>query len=153
MSQSNESAAAAPGRPLRKELVAMTVLGVDWGQRRIGLAIKPAGQDWPLPRRTLTVKDEARAIEALRHEIKANGAQAVVVGLPEHPDPTQAAEIKRFCRKTRQGMSGVRWFFVDERLTTQRADELSLELPGHKPTDDLAAALILDSFIMSCPVN
>ena len=35
-------------------------------------------------------------------------------------------------------------------LTTEQADSLSLDRPGQKPTDDLAAVLILETFIQSC---
>jgi putative Holliday junction resolvase len=125
-------------------------LGVDWGRRWIGLAIKPAGQDWPLPQATMTVTGEEQAIQALREAIARSQAQAVVVGLPVHPDPAQSRQIKRFSRKTRQGMTGVRWFFVDERLTSQAAESLSPRGAGRRPADDLAAALILETFLQTC---
>lgn len=134
----------------RADAVEMTLLGVDWGAARIGVAIKPAGQDWALPRGILTVRAEKDAIEALRREITEAGAQGVVVGLPLAPDGTdsvQSRAIKRFCRKARQSVTGVRWLFVDETLTTQAADELARETPGRRPTDDLAAKLILETFL------
>lgn len=154
----NMAAAADPGSeapasqpPLSQAaMAAMTILGMDWGARRIGLAIKPAGQDWALPSRVLTVRDEPSAIQAVREAIGAGGVQAVVAGLPLHADPAQAAQVRRFCRKAREHLRGVRWFFVDESLTTQQADTLSVDRPSHKPTDDLAAALILETFIRSC---
>jgi putative Holliday junction resolvase len=140
-------------------MLAMTLLGVDWGRRRIGLAIKPAGQDWPLPSQTLTTGDEREAMDGLREAILRSGAQGVVVGLPLHPDPAQAREIKRFCRKTRQAITGVRWFFVDESLSTKAAEDLAQAHPlsagrlhrTDRPSDDLAAAIILETFIQSCP--
>lgn len=144
------SAPEGPGRPTRAEAMALTILGMDWGRRRIGLAIKPAGQDWPVPQATRVVAHEGQALTVVREAVARSQAQAVVVGLPLHDDPTQAHEIKRFCRKARQGMSGVRWFFVDETLTTQAADSLSLARPSRRPTDDLAAKLILESFLQTC---
>lgn len=128
----------------------MTLLGVDWGRRRIGLAIKPAGQDWPLPQATLVTANETQALAALREAIQRAGAEGVVVGLPLHPDSAQAREIRRFCRKARAETRGVRWFFVDEAFTTQAADELNRAAPGRRPTDDLAATLILATFIARC---
>lgn len=129
----------------------MTLLGVDWGRRRIGLAIKPAGQDWALPQATLVTPNEALALAGLRAAIERAGAAGVVVGLPVHPNPEQAREIKRFCRKARAATRGVRWFFVDEAFTTQAADELRRAAgPGRRPTDDLAATLILETFLAHC---
>ena len=84
-----------------KEVVALTLLGIDWGERRMGVAIKPAGQDWPIPKEILHVRGEDEAVAALRRVIAASGAGAVVVGLPIHSlvDPlhfmghVQAVEI------------------------------------------------------------
>jgi putative holliday junction resolvase len=139
-----------PARPGRAEIVAWTLLGIDWGRRRIGLAIKPAGLDWALARGVLEPADEAAAIAALHELIRSETAQGVVVGLPLHPDPTQADEIRRFCRRARRATRGVRWFFVDERLTSQAADSISLDSPSRRPTDDLAAVAILETFLQSC---
>lgn len=140
-----------PGKGLSRDaMIPMAILGMDWGARRIGLAIKPAGQDWALPQRVASVRNEAGAIDLVLEAIKSNGAQAIVVGLPLNNDPTQADQIRRFCRKARRNTRGVRWFFTDERLTTQHADSLSVDRPSHKPTDDLAAALILESFLNQC---
>ena len=145
------SPAAAPDKPTRDATVAMTLLGIDWGARRIGLAIKPAGQDWPLPQGIIDATGEQEAMAALREAITRAGADGVVVGLPLHPDPEQSRRIKRFCRKARRATTGVRWFFIDESLTTQAAAIQSLEgAVGRRPDDDLAAALILETFIQSC---
>jgi putative Holliday junction resolvase len=129
----------------------MTLLGVDYGRRRLGLAVKPAGQDWALPRRVLVVGEAAEAAAGLAEALSETGAQGVVVGLPTDADPTMAREVRRFCRKARQGIAGVRWFFVDETLTSQAADSISLDSPSRRPTDDLAAKLILETFLQTCP--
>jgi putative Holliday junction resolvase len=144
--------AAAPAPLTREDAVAMTLLGVDWGRRRIGLAIKPAGQDWSLPQATLHTPNEKIALDGLRQAVERAGAGGVVVGLPLHPNPEQVREIRRFTRKAREGMRGVRWFFIDEAFTTQAADDLSHQDPtrGRRPTDDLAATLILQQFIGQC---
>ena len=130
----------------------MTLLGVDYGRRRVGLAVKPAGQDWPLPRAVLTVAGEAEAIAGLARAASETAAAGVVVGLPLNQDPEMAREVKRFCRKARRSIRGARWFFVDEALTSQAADAISLDSPRRRPTDDLAASLILETFLQSCPL-
>lgn len=137
-------------RLTRDEAVAMALLGVDWGARRIGLAFKPAGQDWALPRAVLDCAGEQDAIDALRKSIADSGAQAVVVGLPLNQDPAMAQRVKRFCRRAREGMTGIRWFFVDEYLTSNEADSISVDKGHRRPTDDLAAKLILETFVQSC---
>ncbi len=134
----------------RSQAVEMTLLGLDWGRRRMGLAIKHAGRDWALPKAVLTPTNEQDAIEQLRGAIEQSRPGGVVVGLPIHPDPSRAQEIKRFCRRARQGLRGVRWFFADERLTTEAADSISMDRPAKRPTDDLAAVMILETFLQSC---
>ena len=142
---------AKPSHLTREQARALTLLAVDWGERRIGLALKPAGQDWAVPSRVLTVKSETEAIGMLREAIAACRAQGVVVGLPIHGNPTQANVIRRFCRKARSGQRGTRWFFVDERMTSEAADAISVDSPSRRPTDDLAATLILETFLQTCP--
>lgn len=140
-----------PSRPSRDEAVALVLLGVDWGARRIGLAFKPAGQDWALPRAVLVSDTENEAIEALRRAIADSGAQGVVVGLPLNQDPAMAGRVRRFCRRAREGTTGVRWFFVDESLTSREADSISVDKGSRRrPTDDLAAKLILETFVQQC---
>lgn len=152
-SPQRSAGAASPPKPTRPEAIAMGLLGIDWGGRRIGMAVKPAGQDWALPRAVLTVAGEAEAIEGVARAIAETGAQGIVVGLPEHQDPEMGRQVRRFCRKAREKTSGVRWFFIDETLTTQAADSISLESPSRRATDDLAAQLILETFLQSCPAG
>ena len=128
----------------------MRLLGIDWGARRIGLAIKPAGQDWALPRGVLYVADEGAAADALRGALAADtSVDGVVIGLPLHADPRQANAIRRSCRRARSGMRGIRWFFTDEALTTRAAESRALE-SGGGAADDLAAQIILETFIAQC---
>lgn len=146
-----DSAMKIPSPLSRDEAVAMALLGVDWGARRIGLAFKPAGRDWALPSAVLESATEKEAIAALRKTIADSGAQAIVVGLPLNRDPAMARRVKRFCRRAREGMAGARWFFVDENLTSNEADSISLDKgPHRRPTDDLAAKLILETFVQQC---
>jgi RNase H-fold protein (predicted Holliday junction resolvase) len=140
----------APGNFTHDAAVAMALLGVDWGGRRIGLAFKPAGQDWALPRGILAYVEEQDSIAGLRKVISDSGAQGVVVGLPLNQDPAMANRVKRFCRRAREGVTGVRWFFIDENLTSQEADSISLDKGHRRPTDDIAAKLIVETFIQQC---
>ena len=133
------------------EAVALTLVAIDYGERRIGVALKLAGQTLILPRQVLIVASEQEAVESVRKILGETAAQGVVVGLPIHDDPEQARRVKRFCRRTREGQTGVRWFFEDESLTSQEAASISLEKAPRRPQDDLAAALILESFLNSRP--
>ncbi len=130
-----------------EEMRSMAILGMDWGARRIGFAVKPAGMDYVLPRGVVMVGNEQEAVRVVRAVIEEAAAGAIVVGIPLYRDPAQAQIIRRFCRRTRCGIRGTRWFFTDEYLTTQAADSMSRNSLAGKETDDLAAKLILESWL------
>jgi RNase H-fold protein (predicted Holliday junction resolvase) len=58
--------------------------------------------------------------------------------------------VKRYVRRLRRGIEGVRWRFCDETLTSVAAAEIGRELGegrSSKPDDDRAAALILETWL------
>ena len=126
------------------------VLGVDWGERRIGLAISdprgrlasPAGF---LTRRVGKRPPIAKVIERAREL----GATAFVLGLPldgNGDDTPRATEVRMVAGEiTRR--TGMRVDLVDERFTTAAARRAIRELGG-KPEDrpgdvDALAATVL----------
>jgi putative Holliday junction resolvase len=133
-----------------EEAVAARLLGLDYGAARIGVAIKHEASETVIPREVLRVGGEADAIAQVVALVRGQRPAGVVVGLPVDADPAQAREVRRFVRKARKQTAGVRWFFVDERLTTQAAESINPEQARRKPSDDLAAMLILQSFLEEC---
>lgn len=107
-----------------------------------------------LPLAVVASTPESDAFRQLRELIHSRAVRTVVVGLPVHPDMRQAGEIKRFTRRLRKGISGVRWRFFDESLTSEAVEGVGQALGEGKkssPADDRAAALILESFLQSLP--
>ena len=133
------------------DLKEISILAVDHGERRIGLAVKPEGSEAVLPLAVIEGQPEEAAMGAIRRIIEERGVGIVVVGLPIHPDGSQAQRVKRFTRRLRKGVRGVRWRFTDESLTTAAAEDLRAAVDGKKkkPIDDEAAALILETFLKS----
>ena len=132
-------------------LKALTILGIDHGEKRIGLALKPAGQTILLPLGIVEVESLAKARQIIRQIINERRVDIVVVGIPVNREPSQAQIIKKFTRSLREGVKGVRWRFVDETLTSQGASdrlrEAGFKGTKQKPLDDHAAMLILDTFL------
>ncbi len=133
------------------------VLGIDYGERRIGLAISdPTGTiAQPLPtvvRRRGKRPPYARILKTVA-EWKA---EKIVVGLPVESSGDERAaaeEVRRFgaALERRSGLPVEYW---DERLTSVRAQrELAhLELPSRKRrrkehVDAMAATLILQAYL------
>ena len=118
------------------------LLAFDFGTRRTGVATGNALLRRGQPLKTLTVQGDARfaAIEALITEWQPD---ALVVGVPFHPDGAEHDNTRRARRFARQlhGRFGLPVHEVDERYTTVEA--LS---QGASDADAAAAALILDQF-------
>lgn len=125
------------------------ILAVDWGERRIGLALSdPLGiLATGLP--TLEIRGEAEAVARVADTIREVGADAVVVGLPltlagRKGDSAVAAE--RFARLL-EDACGVRVTLFDERLTSalaqRRLHETGARTRGRKGKVDQGAAVVL----------
>lgn len=125
------------------------ILAVDWGERRIGLALSdPLGiLATGLP--TLEIRGEAEAVARVADTIREVGAESVVVGLPltlagRKGDSAQAAE--RFARLIGEA-SGVPVALFDERLTSalaqRRLHETGARTRGRKGKLDQGAAVAL----------
>lgn len=136
----------------------MRVLGIDYGDRRIGVALSdPTGTiASPLP--TLHKRSGKRPPYGEIEEIaEEKGVEAVVVGLPLSPEGTETewtAEVRDVGRKLRRRL-GVPVHFVDERMTSARAERTVRKHMGlprsererKERVDAAAAVLILQSWL------
>src|SRR6185503_7458581 len=75
-------AARAPGFRGGPERASMRVLGVDFGLRRIGLALSDEGGSIATPLRSLAISSVRDAPAAVAQAAREAGAEAVVVGAP-----------------------------------------------------------------------
>ncbi len=133
------------------------VLGVDYGERRVGLAVSdPSGtiaQPLPTLKRRAGKRPPVQAIADLAREWQV---EAIVVGLPltlagDESDWTR--ETRAFAQKLAE-RTALPLHFVDERMTSVRAERAVRSL-GLRRTDredktrvDAAAAvLILQAFL------
>jgi len=119
------------------------LLAFDFGTRRTGVATGNSLLRRGQPLKTLTVQGEAR-FDAIGALIKEWQPDALVVGVPFHPDGAEHDNTRRARRFARQlhGRFGLPVHEVDERYTTVEA--LSQGAPD---ADAAAAALILEQFL------
>lgn len=116
-----------------------TYLAFDYGLRRTGVASgsRTLGRGSPL--RTIAAEGQARfaPIEALIREWRPD---ALVVGVPRHPDGADHENTRRAQRFARQlqGRFGLPVFEVDERYSTTE-----VLAAGARDADAAAAALLL----------
>lgn len=130
----------------------MRLVGVDFGSRRIGIAVAEAEFGISSARPSLaTTGTLARDAEAIVAVARREQADAVVVGVPENPEDER---MSRVCRQLAAKIAalGLTVHTVDEALTTALA-ESDLAAQGLKASevrrqkDGEAARRILDRFL------
>jgi len=128
---------------------ALSFLAFDFGTRRVGVASGNTLLGQATPLKTLALEGDARfaAIETL---IAAWRPDALVVGVPLHPDGAAHDNTRRAQRFARQlhGRFRLPVHEVDERYTTTEA-----LAAGATDADAAAAALILDQYLRSLPAH
>ena len=130
----------------------MRALGVDFGEKRIGVAVSdPSGlitQTWGIIERT-SDRQAAQRVAALAAEL---GAQVIVVGLPADAgaeEGFQARRTRRFAEQLRQE-TPLPVTFWDESLSSQDAEALvraRRPRAGRRRLDAVAAAIMLQSYL------
>lgn len=132
----------------------MRVLGLDMGERRIGLAVSDALGLTAQPLAVLDCRGVERDTEAIRAVVEQHHVEEVVVGLPLTLQGEQGVQAKKalaFAAALRRRLS-VPVQLVDERLTTVQGERTLREMntPRRKRrqvVDRVAAQLILQHFL------
>lgn len=132
----------------------MRYLGVDLGERRIGLALSDPTGFIAKPFGWIDVRKVADPVEAVVEVARAQGAEAVVVGLPRHmngQEGTGALGARAFAQAVRERL-GVETYLEDERLTTALAQRVLIERKMRRERrrqaiDQTAAAIILQGYL------
>lgn len=126
---------------------AQTFLAFDWGERRVGVASGNAITRTASPLSTVQAQGDARwqRLSALIGEWRPD---ALVVGVPCHPDGTPHEQTQRARRFARQlhGRTGLPVVEVDERYSTTEA-----HARGAADADAAAACIILEQFLRTLP--
>lgn len=122
-------------------------LAFDFGIKRTGVASGNRLLKTAEPRGTLKAEGDARW-PLVEKKIKEWQPDALVVGVPFHPDGAShenTVRARRFARQL-QGRYQLPVFEVDERYTTTEA-----LASGAKDADAAAACIILEQFLRSLP--
>jgi len=133
----------------------LTLLGFDYGTRRIGIALGQTLTQHARPLTTLESKNTKPDWENISKIIHEWQPQKIVVGLPLHMDGTEqdiTQKARRFGNQLK-GRYNLPVEFADERLTSHEAEDLirqsdkSLTQHDKKHIDAVAAQLILQSWM------
>ncbi|GIV02807.1 MAG: putative pre-16S rRNA nuclease [Fimbriimonadales bacterium] len=130
----------------------MRILGVDYGLKRIGLAVGETDVNMAFPRPTLAASGQAeRDAAAIAELVREEGFDLVVLGLPLLPsgDEGDQARIVRSLGDALQAL-GVPIRYVDERGTTRQAHSTLSEIKASKRKrllDGEAARILVEEFL------
>jgi putative holliday junction resolvase len=125
------------------------LIGLDYGERRIGTAVSDALGISARPLSIIRNENRERTMEAIANLVAVESAAGLIVGLPYNEGNDKQAGIVREWAQNLQAMVRVPMQFWDETLSSEEAAEIGRRQkrrPG-APIDDIAAQVILQSFL------
>lgn len=148
MTALRQSAPNVPANAPAKS-AASRILALDYGQKRIGLAISDESRLTAQPLAALARTNRRDDVTRLRALIRERNVGELIIGLPLHLDgraSNMSAEVRRFAERLRKQLA-LPIQFVDERLTSWDAENERLATGSVKDRDSLAAAIILRDYL------
>ena len=132
------------------------VLGIDYGERRMGLAVSDSLEIIAKPLKTLDRKKTFDYFSEILNIVIEKNVHKIVVGLPltlkgKHSDQTKV--VQKFIEKLKQAVK-IPVIHIDERLSSVAAVRSLKEMgvkTGHEKgrIDETAAAIILQEYLDS----
>lgn len=130
------------------------LLGIDYGTRRIGVAVSDETGQIALPLCVLDGRDAERAIGEIEKLCREKTAETLVIGLPVNMNGTRGPSAEAAARfgerlRARTGRQVAYW---DERWSTRGAERVLIEADVSRArrktvVDKLAAQLMLQNYL------
>jgi putative Holliday junction resolvase len=131
------------------------LLGIDYGERNIGLAFGRNGLVMPL--KIVSDKDDESAVHEISRYIHENKVERIIVGLPlnvEGKETAQSKKVRRFAKllkiKTKKPVEFVNEYRTTEESITE-AVTLGVAKKKREKIDHFSAALILKEYYNKLP--
>ncbi len=129
----------------------MKILGIDWGERHLGLALSSEDGAWAFPWKTENIRGFSHAMQVITQIVQAEKVGTVVIGLPlgmNGKDTPQTSRVREVVADL-ANLIPIPVEMVDERLTTQTAVRLQHDGDRHAntPNDTQAAVAILQTYL------
>ena len=141
------------------------ILAIDYGKKRLGLALSDEFGVTSRPYATWTRTNRRRDLARLRELVRQQKVRCIVVGLPLHLDGTaseMSEEARSFAARVEKAL-GLPVELMDERLSSWEAYETISNVGSNKrthrgtprradarqktPLDEIAAAIILRDYL------
>lgn len=127
----------------------MKLLGIDYGDSKIGLAIADVESGIATPFGVIKNLGWNNALDEIKKVSDRERIEKIVVGVPVNPqalESTQVDKVNKFISKL-SVLTGLEVVGQDERFSTQEAQKLIEKGKAHD--DDLSAMLILQNYLDS----
>ena len=129
------------------------ILGIDYGEKNIGLAVSDPSNNFSFPLKT--IQNDDNLINNLKEIILSKGITTAVVGWPINlkGGPKQKTKEVEIFIETLKNSLEIKIEKIDERLSTKEAYNLLMQSKElihskkKKNTDKLAASLILQKYL------
>ena len=128
-------------------------MGVDYGDKRIGVALTDALCIISSPYEVFQNLSPEQSLQHLNDLIKQFNVDEVAMGLPLNMDGSEGerAKIHRNFGQKLSDLSGVKVVFVDERLTSAEAEEILIQSKVRREKrkeliDKISAQIILQTY-------
>lgn len=122
----------------------MKYLGIDWGLKRVGLAISEGELAAPLP--AVHIKNLEDGAKKIADAVTKEEVDLVVIGKPEGEMGKKVEKAVSELKK-----QGIRVAVADETLSTQEAKKTMLEMgsgrQARREDNSVAAAIILQRYL------
>ena len=121
------------------------IIGIDYGERFIGLAIKKKSLNIPYPLKILDSK-EADILVEIKKVLDGNKIEEIVIGYPiglNNHETRMTKVVDKFISNDLSKICELPVVTVDERMTSKLIND------NTERTDDLAAVEILNSYLIN----
>ncbi len=129
-------------------------MGIDYGDKRIGIALSDALCIISSPYEVYQNKGEADALSHIEKLIKEYNVDTIAMGLPLNMDGTEGerAKIHRQFGEKLASQTKVKVVYVDERLTSAEAEEILISSGVRREKrkeiiDKISAQIILQTYM------
>ncbi len=134
----------------------MLILGVDYGEQRVGFAISDPTGSFAMPTCMKKVNSEKEIIREIISVSREKNAEKIVIGLPLNMNGSKgpmANKVEQIAEKLRSLLK-IPIELWDERLTTKTAEKVLIEADMSRKKrkqvrDKLAAQVILQTYLDS----
>ena len=137
----------------------MAILGIDYGSSKIGLAKSDEGSSFALPLEILKNTSPSEVLKRLKEICQEFNIKKIVVGVPVSLSGNKDSILRHVDlqnKQMREVLTFIDWLkenidlpivMEDERLSTKMANSLNKPLIKNGSDDDVAAMLILQSYL------